>query len=378
MIVGFLADKIPYETRRGWGVYSYQLLKALLSIDTHNRYHCFYSFFRRGRRELILEVPGANVKNIVWTIPGRLMEVLWERWPILAVEDVVGKIDLFHSPYEFLPRVKGARTVVTVHDVTFLQHPEHLEPGFVRSLTRRIYDIAERADRIITISENTKRELVSFTHVPQDRVVAIPAGVDRRFRPVSEETTIAQTVQRYGISGPYILFVGAADEDKNLVRLAKAFAQVREEHKEVQLVFAGKPEWGYTRLKQQLAELKVDKGLVFAGFVSNADLPVLYGGAEVLAIPSIHEGFGLPALEAMACGTPVLCSNTASLPEVVGDAGVLVNPYSVGEIAEGLRRLLSDTALRASCIEKGLVRSRLHTWPAVAERVLAVYRDLVE
>ncbi len=378
MIVGFLADKIPYETRRGWGVYSYQLLKALLSIDTHNRYHCFYSFFRRGRRELILEVPGANVKNIVWTIPGRLMEVLWERWPILAVEDVVGKIDLFHSPYEFLPRVKGARTVVTVHDVRFLKHPEHLESGFLRLLTRRIHDIAARADRIIAVSENIKRRLVEFTSLPQDRVVVVPCGVDGCFHPVRDQTRIANFVQRHGISGPYILFVGAADKHKNLVKLAKAFAQVREEHEDLQLVFAGRPEWGYERLKERLADLKIEKGLVFTGFVPHQDLPVLYGGAEVLAIPSIHEGFGLPALEAMACGTPVLCSNTASLPEVVGDAGVLVNPYSVGEIAEGLRRLLSDTALRASCIEKGLVRSRLHTWPAVAERVLAVYRDLVE
>ena len=160
------------------------------------------------------------------------------------------------------------------------------------------------------------------------------------------------------------------------MRLGKAFAQVREEHTDLQLVFAGKSTWGYQRLKEQLAELMIDKGLVFTGFVPDDDLPVLYAGARILAIPSIHEGFGSPALEAMACGTPVLSSNTASLPEVVGDAGLLVDPYSVDEIVEGLRRLLADEALRSSCIEKGLARSKLFSWPLAAKRVIEIYQDL--
>ena len=377
MIVGFLADKIPYEARRGLGIYSYQLLKALLSIDTNNTYHCFYNFLRRGKREHILDVPGAKLKNIVWRLPGKVIEMMWERWRLLTVEDVFGKVDVFHSPYEILPRVKSAKVVVTVHDISPITHPECFEPKYVQWFTRRIHHIVEQADRIIVVSENTKRELVEFTSLPQEKVVVVHNGVDDRFSPFEDRrTNIVRTLQRYGISGPYVLFVGAVDEDKNLVRLAKAFAQVREEHTDLQLVFAGKSTWGYQRLKEQLADLKIDKGLVFTDFVPNDDLPMLYAGARVHAIPSIHEGFGIPALEAMACGTPVLSSNTASLPEVVGDAGLLVDPYSVDEIVEGLRRLLADEALRSSCIEKGLARSKLFSWPLAAKRVIEIYQDL--
>ncbi|MFQ6077941.1 MAG: glycosyltransferase family 4 protein [Thermodesulfobacteriota bacterium] len=378
MIIGFLADKIPFEVRRGWGVYSYELLRALLSLDTDNTYHCLYNIFRKGKRELIVDVPGSKSKNIVSRIPGRLMQLLWERWRVLSVEDIFGKIDIFHSPYEFLPKVKHARTVVTVHDVTFLKHPEYLNSEFVELLTRRIHYIAEKADRIIAVSENTKRELVAHTRLPQDRVIVIREGVNEHFHPIRDKMRIKKIAQRYGITGPYILFVGAADEDKNLLRLAQAFAQLRQEHKDLQLVFAGELSWQYRRLKEQLIDLKVEKGLVFTGFVAYEDLPVLYTGAEVLAMPSIHEGFGLPALEAMACGTPVLCSDVASLPEVVGDAGLLVDPYSVEEIAQGLRRLLRDEDLAISCIEKGLARAKLYTWSSAARRVLEVYRELAQ
>ncbi len=378
MKIGFLADKIPYEKRRGWGIYSYQLLRALLTIDKENTYHCFYNIFRKGRNDLVLRVNGSKQKNLIWPIPGRIMNLLWEQWRLLAAERFFGRIDVLHVPYEFLPKVTSARTVVTVHDVTFLKHPEYLEPGFVELFTKRIHYVAENADRIIADSENTKRELVAYTDVPEERVVVIHAGVDECFKPTEDTAEIKNVSKRYGISNPYVLFVGAADEDKNLVRLAKAFARVREEQPDLQLALAGNVGWAFNCLMEQLKSLNIAEGVVLTGFVSDRDLPLLYAGAAVLAIPSIHEGFGLPALESMACGTPVLCSDAASLPEVVGNAGVLVDPYSVEEIASGLNELLLNTDLRAECIKKGLERAKSFSWKSAASQVLNVYRELLQ
>ena len=378
MIVGFLADKIPYETRRGWGVYSCQLLKALLSVDTKNAYRCFYNLFLRGRRDLVLNVDQSNLENVVWPIPGRIMDLIWERLRLLPVESFLGNVDLLHVPYEFLPRARSARTVVTVHDVTFLKHPEQLPPAFVRLHTQRIKRITERADGIIAISESTKRDLLEFTGVAEERVRVILPGVARYLRPIKDKASISAVSERYGIGGSYLLYVGAADEDKNLVRLASAFSAIRKDYPGLKLVLAGSLEWGFDRLMERLAAMNITDDIILTGFVAGDDLPALYSGARLLAIPSIHEGFGLPALEAMACGTPVLSSNVASLPEVVGDAGVLVDPYSVEAIEKGVRSLLEDALFAETCGRIGLERAQRFTWEATAKQVISFYEELCE
>jgi len=376
MNVGFLADKIPYQNRRGWGVYSYQLLKAILSIDKENTYRCFYNLFRKGDPKFILDVPGSRLTNRVWPIPGRLLQWLWEDWGLLAAEDFLGSVDIFHSPYEFLPKTRKARTVVTVHDVSFLKHPDYFDPSFVELFTRRIRHIVKKADKIIADSHNTKKELAEFTGVSPDRVVVIHLGMDEQFRPIKDREKLNEVAQRYKISGPYILFIGAADKDKNLTRLTQAFAQLIPTHDQLQLVFAGSMNWGFRQLKEQFASLSQENKIVFTGFIDDSDLPALYCGATTLAIPSIHEGFGLPALEAMACGTPVLCSNTSSFPEVVGDAALQVDPYNLDEIAASLRNLVEDNQLRLSCIEKGLARAEKFSWDNTARQTIEVYKEL--
>jgi glycosyltransferase involved in cell wall biosynthesis len=374
--IGFLADKIPYPARRGWGVYSFHLLKALLSIDHGNEYRCFYSIFRSGSRGLVVKAPGARLINRIWPLPGRIMDRLWETWNLLPAEFFTGKVDVLHVPYEFLPKTAHARTVVTVHDVTFLKHPELLDPGFVRLYSNRLENICRRADRIITVSENTKKDLLEFYPLPSGRITVVHEGVDPVFRPAATQNEINRVRKKFGISGPYILFVGAADEDKNLVRLAEAFSRVREKTGDIQLVLAGKNEWGYNGLKAKLESLHLLRGLVFTGFVPADDLPVLYSGASAFALPSIHEGFGLPALEAMACGVPVLCSRTGSLPEVTGPAALLVDPLNTEEIARGLQTILTDETLRQTYIKQGLERSEKFSWANTARQVLDLYRDL--
>lgn len=378
MIIGFLADKIPYEKRRGWGIYSYNLLKALLKIDNENVYHCFYNIFRKGSRDSIIHSNNNNLKNFIWPIPGRIMFLLWEKLRILAADDFLTKADILHIPYEFLPKVRRVRTVVTVHDVTFLKHPENLNQNFVKRFTKRINHVAQHADIIIADSENTKQELIYFTNIDEDRVRVIPLGVDKCFMQSFSRDRINSIMKQYKITEPYILFVGAADEDKNLERLAMAFARIREKHKKLHLVFAGSSGWGYERLKEKLVALNIKNGILFTGFIPFADLPLLYSGASILAIPSLHEGFGLPALEAMACGTPVLCSNISSLPEVVGDAAVQIDPYKVDEIADGLQSILESESLRKSLIKKGIERSKQFTWENTAQKVINLYMEIAD
>jgi glycosyltransferase involved in cell wall biosynthesis len=376
MIIGFLADKIPYKERRGWGAYSYQLLKALLSLDGANTYRCYYNFFRRGRRALILRSDRPNFENVLWRIPGSAMNLIWEQLRLLSAEDILGNIDVLHVPYEYLPRVRSAKTVVTVHDVTFLKHPQLLEPSFVKLYTQRIRKITERADRVVVVSESTRLDLLEFTGVPEKRVKVILSGVDTRFKPVRDIASISAVSRHYGIGNSYVLFVGAADEDKNLIRLATAFAAVHKDHPAVQLVLVGSAHWGFDRLMAKLSSMNLTDGVVRTGYVADHDLPALYSGARLLAIPSIHEGFGLPALEAMACGTPVLCSDISSLPEIVGDAGLKVDPYSVDAIENGLRVLLEDTSLAELYAKRGLARAQRFSWEAAARQVMSLYAEL--
>lgn len=376
MRVGFIADKVPYKARRGWGVYAYHLLNALFAIDRENTYRCFYNIFRKGDMSCLVPTDGADAVNRVWRVPGRAMSLLWEAPRILPAEFFLGSIDLLHVPYEFLPKVKRARTVVTVHDVSFLKHPELLDPEFVRLWTRRIENVVERADRIIADSDNTKKELVELAGASADCIRTVPLGVDSSFMAAAQGRPAADVLAGYGISSPYILFVGAADEDKNLLRLARAFARLRNEHRDLQLVLAGKSSWGFDQMMAKLREENLQDGVVLTGYVLAEDMPSLYASSEVLAMPSIHEGFGLPVLEAMASGTAVLASDAASLPEVVGDAGLLVDPLSVDSIADGLRKLLDDSELQSTCVSRGLERAKQFTWEATARGVLDVYSEL--
>jgi len=374
--IGFLADKIPYKSRRGWGVYSYQLLRALFEIDRSNQYRCFYNFLRKGDAGSVVKGDPTRVKNRVWRLPGRFMDLVWDNWRVLPAEFFLGAVDLIHVPYELLPPVRTARSIVTVHDVTFLRHPELLEPGFVERFTRRIGHVVEHADRILADSDNTMNELIELAAAPPEKIQVIPLGVDPCFRPLEDQSDVAEALDRLGVSRPYILFVGAADGDKNLRRLASAFQRLRSRIPELSLVFAGRDDWGYPRLMAELKETGEDGGIVLTGFVPQEDLPLLYGGAELLALPSLHEGFGLPVLEAMACGTAVVAADAASLPQVVGDAGVLVDPHSVDAIEGGLELLLLDDAQRAHFVTRGLHRAAAHTWTATAEKVLAVYQEM--
>ena len=277
--------------------------------------------------------------------------------------------DVLFVPAHVLPLVHPRRSVVTVHDLGYLYYPGAHRPfdrWYLHWSTR--YHV-RAARHLIADSQATRDDLIRHYRAAPERVTVVTPGCDEIFRPVTDANRLAQVKGRYNIRGDYLLHVGTLQPRKNVERLLGAFARL---DGGLQLVLAGKRGWLYDRIFRQVEELGLGDRVLFTGHVPQADLPSLMSGARLLAMPSLYEGFGLPVVEAMACGTPVVCSNASSLPEVAGDAALLVDPLDVEAWAEAMRRVLEDQRLRAELIARGLQQARQFSWGQCARQVLTI------
>jgi glycosyltransferase involved in cell wall biosynthesis len=264
--------------------------------------------------------------------------------------------------------------VITVHDLAFLLYPHFLTKESARYYGH-IDDAVRWTDHIIAVSESTKRDTVDHLGVPEDKITVVYEAANPIFRPVSEDKAREQVRNRHGIDGRFILFVSTIEPRKNVPTLMRALWQLVECYKEdVHLVLAGGKGWLYEDAFAAVDELELDNRVHFVGRVSSEDLLYLYNSADLLAHPAFYEGFGLPPLEAMACGLPVIVSNVSSLPEVVGDAGLLIDPHDVDELTVGMWRVLTDEELRQEMIEKGLRQAARFSWDRAASETLEIYR----
>jgi glycosyltransferase involved in cell wall biosynthesis len=288
-------------------------------------------------------------------------------------------LDLYHST-DFIPPLHAAMpTVITVHDLAFLHWPH-----FVTKDSAAYYGQIDRAVRharhIIVPSENTKQDLIGQLGVRESKVSVIPEAADPAFQPLPVEAARQAVIQKYQIPPVYVLFVGTIEPRKNVNGLLNAFHHLRERYDtpNVGLVIAGSRGWLYEETLETVRKLNLERNTYFLGRVVDEDLHLLYVGARCHIHPAHYEGFGLPPLEAMACGTPTIVSNSSSLPEVVGDAALLVNPNAPEEIAVALHRLLTDDRLHAELRAKGLQRAKCFSWEAAARSTLEVYRRAVQ
>lgn len=285
-------------------------------------------------------------------------------------------LDVLHDPCGIAPflwprgRARYAR-VTTVHDAIPAVYPE-TQPWLTRAVFGTLVRAAGRsADAILTVSQASRDDLVRYYGLPSAKVHVTPNGfVPQR---VATADAVDAALDRLGVKRPYFLYVGALHPRKNLPRVLEAFARVRDGAPEARLVVVGPPSWGASDVLRQVLARTGD-GVTFTGFVSDADLQALYQGASALVFPSLYEGFGLPALEAMGHGTPVITSNVSSLPEVVGDAALVIDPLSVDAIAEAMRRVLTDGELRVDLGRRGRERSRAFSWSATARGTVEVFR----
>ena len=262
--------------------------------------------------------------------------------------------------------------VATVHDLFSVVSDTFAEASFRAKKLERYSELMRRCTLILAVSEYTRQLCIEALGADPDRVVVTPEGVSKEFRPPAAEE-VARVRRRFGLDGEYFLFVGELSRRKNLSRLLEAFAGMPRPNT-LRLVLAGRPSYGYESIEEALSRLHLDGPVVRPGFVGSEDLVALYGGARALVFPSLDEGFGLPVLEAMACGTPVLASRRGAIPEVAGDAALLVHPESVDDLRNSMATLLEDEIIVEDLRRRGLERAREFTWGRTARLTLEAYR----
>jgi glycosyltransferase involved in cell wall biosynthesis len=353
---------------------------ALAEVDPVNEYQLIYA--RPNRGSLPPQFPKArNFSKHEIGLRERWLTIMWHRAKVpLAAEWLSGPVDLYHSPDFVLPPLRKARGILTVHDLAFLMRPECADANLRAYLEEVVPRSVRRADYIIADSENTRNDLVVLLGVPPNSVSVVPGGVEERFAPVKDQALLAGARQRLGVGdAPFILAIGVLEPRKNLTRLMDAFALLRQRNigpPNLKLVLAGGKGWLYDDIFDHHARSPLRSEMLLPGFVPDDLLPAAYSAAHVFAFPSLYEGFGLPILEAMACGTPVVASRASCLPEVAEGASVMIDPDDVEDMAGALEQTVSDQALRQQLIEKGRQRAAEYTWARAARSLLEVYRNV--
>ena len=383
MRIGIDCSLVPGE-RAGIGQYAYQLVRALSQIDHQNKYvlyPVFYYTFHPQYRQAVFP-HAANLRVAFRWFPPALLRVLRHPYaPWFTREWLLGRVDVVHSVSFSAPRLRigRKRLVVTLHDVSFLTHPEcHTRANLAHTLSGT-RDAVAWADALIAISQHTRQDLIERMGASPDRVVVTYIAPNPLCVREDNPLVLSHVRSAYQLPRDFILFVGALEPRKNVKRLLAAYAQLSPAlRRDVHLVIAGGQGWLTDDIRPMVKALALTAQVHFLGYVKEEDLPVLYSLATVFAYPSLYEGFGLPVLEAMHCGTPVLTSNVSALPEIAGEAALLVSPTNVDAITDGLTRLLEETDLRAELRERGYARVRLFSWERCARETLAVYQRVYQ
>jgi glycosyltransferase involved in cell wall biosynthesis len=360
----------------GVGQYVRSLVNAMLEQDASNE----YTLITSGRTSKEHSFPTANnVRSRNIYIPDRYLNILWYRLRVPLYANIfTGPLDIYHGLDFGLPPLTGkARKVVTVYDLAFLQHPETAVPSLAEYLNKVVPESVAAADVVAAISHATKQALIDHYRTPQEKITVIPCGIAPHYQRIEDPAILEATRRKFDLNGPIVLSVGTLEPRKNHLGLIKAFYEVQQnnEHSAI-LAIAGGKGWLYEETQRTVMELKLEDKVRFLGRISELELITLYSLADVFAFPSFFEGFGMPPLEAMACGAPVITSNTSSLPEVTGDAAMLVDPYDTHAIANAISRLLGDEQLQERLRQKGFLQAQKYTWPKAAQKMLSVYQKL--
>ena len=355
----------------GIGTYIRNLLRELAKIDRQSE----YVLFTRPQDVAVAATLGENFR----AVPDRSGHYSIAEQISIPLGARRERLDLFHATHYVLPLLTPSKTVVTIHDCIHLMFPEYLRHRLGYAYARAsLYTAAHKSNRILTVSEASKRDILKFFNVPPEKIVVTPNAIDDRFSAPPSDEHVAETRERYQLSHSYLLYVGNIKPHKNLERLIEAFHLVRMQGRsELELLIIGDEISKLQGLRRAVHKHDIHRYVRFLGYVPDKTLAVLYRLASVFVFPSLYEGFGLPPLEAMASGTPVVTSNVSSLPEVVGDAAVQVDPYSAEAIAHGILTVLRSPHLRSELQARGLKRVQEFSWARSVRRVREVYEEVL-
>ena len=367
-----------HEQGGGIGRYVRELTRAITHLDRHADFRLFVSGATAA------SLPQLKMSNVNWRatrVSPRWLARIWHRAGLpLPIETFVGAIDLYHATdFVLPPTLPRTRTLLTVHDLSFERVPSSADPSLLRYLKSAVPKSVRRADHILADSQATKDDLMLLYDTPDEKISVLYCGVDERFAPISDSAAADRVLKGYGLLGAeYVLSVGTLQPRKNYPRVIRALRLLRDRGIDLHYAIVGGKGWLLDEIDASIAENRMRDRVHLLGFVEDEHLPVLYGSAQALVTASLYEGFGLPLLEAMACGTPVITSNLSSLPEVVGDTGIQVDPGDVAAIEEAIARVVSDSELRADLIQRGYQRAKSFTWERSARQLKAVYDWLLE
>ncbi len=354
----------------GIGTYVRNLIRHLARIDRDTEY---VLLCRRADCPVAAEL-GPNFRAVIENSPSySVTEQL--HVPMALLRE---RVDLFHAPHYVLPPLTPSRAIVTIHDCIHLTFPQYLPNRLAYAYARAaMWTAAKRATRILTVSEASKRDILRFFHVPDSKIAVIYNAIDERFGEPPPEEEFARVRDRFQLNEQFVLYAGTVKPHKNVERLIDAIHLLHEDgFGQLRLLIIGDEITRHPALRRAVHRYGLHKFVRFHGFVPDRTLAVLYRLASAFVFPSLYEGFGLPPLEAMASGTPVVTSNVSSLPEVVGDAAVLVDPYEAASIADGVRRVLTDETLRRELRARGLERARRYSWDRSVRRVREIYGEV--
>jgi glycosyltransferase involved in cell wall biosynthesis len=364
----------------GSGQYLLHLLHALAEVDQHNSY---ILLDKQPFNEMAGTLP--TFRHIVTPVPrlarrnASIENLMWEQFTSPSAARNIG-VDLLHVPYFAPPFFPRTPSVITIHDIIPLRMPQYRADPKMKAYLQLITRAARKATMIITVSQHAKQDMLDALKLPAERIRVIYEAAGKEYHPISDTDVLSRVQARYGLHGRYILYLGGLDQRKNVLQLVRAFAQIYHQlgDPDLQLLIAGNPDKSRGSLFPDPRPVAADLGItsqIIYRFIEEEDKPAIYSGASVFVFPSLYEGFGLTPLEAMSCGTPVICSNRTSLPEVVGDAAINFDPDNIREMVQAIHSVLTNDQLQVDLRARSLKRASQFNWQKTAAETIDVYRE---
>jgi glycosyltransferase involved in cell wall biosynthesis len=358
----------------GVASFSFHLIKNLIKLDKHNAYYFFYNSFKKA--ELPTFLKGLNIKSSCY--PNKFFNYIAQKiFKRPQLDRVVGGTDIFYLPhFNFASFSRNSKKIITVHDLSFLHYPEFF--SFRKNFWHRALNLKKNLksfDIIVAVSEHTKRDLIDLLNIPAEKIRVVYPGVSDKLMSEIEDSSLDMVRKKYNLNSDFILYLGTIEPRKNIIGLIEAYNLARQSGLEADLVLAGSWGWKTKSIKEKWQSSHYKNNIKFLSYVEEAEKPALYKLARLFVYPSFYEGFGFPPLEALYFSLPVISSNVSSLPEVLGDSALLINPNNSSEIAEAIKILWTDETYRQKLIAKGLERIRKFDWALSSEQYLKIFYE---